>query len=141
MNLKEIAALAGVSPAAISRYFNGGSLSAEKQERIRKVIEETNYNPNRLARDLRKGHVSQVGVIVPKIRNNVRTWMAVLLMKVKFSIPGDAYTTKGETVEFGTPQLTATVARDDTAKHSWRKWAEFGTEEAADTWLNTQLNI
>lgn len=69
MNLKEIAALAGVSPAAISRYFNGGSLSAEKQERIRKVIEETNYNPNRLARDLRKGHVSQVGVIVPKIHS------------------------------------------------------------------------
>ena len=81
------------------------------------------------------------GVIVPKIRNNVKTWMAVLLTKIKFSIPGDSYTTKGETVEFGTPQLTATVARDDTAKHSWRKWAEFGTEEAANTWLNTQLSI
>lgn len=81
------------------------------------------------------------GVIVPKIRNNVKSWMAVLLTKVKFSIPGEAYATKGETVEFGTPQLTATVARDDTVKHGWRKWAEFGTEEAANTWLNTQLSI
>lgn len=81
------------------------------------------------------------GVIVPKIRNNTRTWMAVLLTKVKFSVPGDAYNTKGETVEFGTPELTATVMRDDTAKHAWRKWAEFGTEEAANTWLNTQLSI
>lgn len=81
------------------------------------------------------------GVIVPKIRNNARTWMAVLLTKVKFSIPGDTYNTKGETVEFGTPELTATVMRDDTAKHAWRKWAEFGTETAADTWLNTQLGI
>lgn len=81
------------------------------------------------------------GVIVPKIRYNVLTWMAVMLTKIKFSIPGETYTTKGETVEFGTPQLTATVMRDDTAKHAWRKWGEFGTEEAADTWLNTQLNI
>ena len=69
MNLKEIASLAGVSPAAVSRFFNGGSLSVEKQERIKKVIEETNFSPNRLARDLRKGHVAQVGVIVPKIHS------------------------------------------------------------------------
>lgn len=81
------------------------------------------------------------GVIVPKIRNNVRTWMAVCLTKIKFAIPGDTYATKGETVEFGTPELTATVMRDDTAKHAWRMWAEFGTEEAADTWLNTKLGI
>ena len=81
------------------------------------------------------------GVIVPKIRNNVLTWMAVMLTKIKFSIPGETYATKGETVEFGTPQLTATVMRDDTAKHAWRNWAVFGTEEAADTWLNTQLSI
>ncbi len=69
MNLKEIAALAGVSPAAVSRYFNGGSLSREKEERIRKVIEETDFHPNHLARDLRKGRVSQIGVIVPKIHS------------------------------------------------------------------------
>ena len=81
------------------------------------------------------------GVIVPKIRNNTKSWMAVLLTKIKFSIPGDAYTTKGETVEFQTPELTATVMRDDTAKHAWRKYAEFATESAADTWLNTQLSI
>ena len=81
------------------------------------------------------------GVIVPKIRNNTKSWMAVLLTKIKFSIPGDAYTTKGETVEFQTPELTATVMRDDTTKHAWRKYAEFATEAAADTWLNTQLSI
>lgn len=81
------------------------------------------------------------GVIVPVIRNNARSFMAVLLRKVKFAIPGDTFTTKGETIEFQTPQLTATVMRDDTATHAWRKWATFATEAAADTWLNTQLNI
>ena len=81
------------------------------------------------------------GVIVPKIKGNSRSWMAVLLTKIKFAIPGETYTTKGETVEFGTPELTATVMRDDTSKHAWRKWAEFSTETAADTWLNSQLSI
>ena len=69
MTLKEIAALAGVSPAAVSRYLNGGSLSKEKREQIRQVVEQTDYHPNRLAHDLRKGSARQVGVIVPKIHS------------------------------------------------------------------------
>lgn len=81
------------------------------------------------------------GIIVPKIRNNTMVYMAVLLTKIKFTVPGDSYKTKGETVEFTTPALTATVLRDDTAKHAWRKWAEFASEANADTWLNAQLSI
>ena len=45
MTMKELAKLAGVSPAAVSRYLNGGSLSAEKQAVIRAVIEKTGYQP------------------------------------------------------------------------------------------------
>ena len=41
MTIKEIARLAGVSSAAVSRYLNGGYVSGEKKEQIRKVIEET----------------------------------------------------------------------------------------------------
>ena len=40
MTIKEIARLAGVSSAAVSRYLNGGYVSGEKKEQIRKVIEE-----------------------------------------------------------------------------------------------------
>lgn len=69
MTLKEIAELAGVSPSAVSRYLNGGSLSAVKYEAIRKVIEETGYVPNQMAHNLRTGHVHQVGVLVPKIHS------------------------------------------------------------------------
>ncbi|HAL59018.1 MAG TPA: LacI family transcriptional regulator, partial [Sarcina sp.] len=49
MTIKEVAQLAGVSPAAVSRYINGGSISEEKRERVRKAIEETGYRPNPLA--------------------------------------------------------------------------------------------
>lgn len=81
------------------------------------------------------------GVIVPKIRNNARIWAGLVLTKVKFNETGDAFTTKGEQVEFATPELTATVMRDDTAKHAWRKYAEFGTEEAAESWVKGRLGI
>ena len=36
MNISEIAKLAGVSSAAVSRYFNNGYISEEKKEAIRK---------------------------------------------------------------------------------------------------------
>ena len=45
MTISEIARMAGVSSAAVSRYLNNGSLSEEKRERIAKVIQETNYQP------------------------------------------------------------------------------------------------
>lgn len=42
------------SPApAVSRYLNGGYVSEEKKEQIRKVIEETGYQPSAQARMLR----------------------------------------------------------------------------------------
>ena len=49
MTIKEVAKLAGVSPAAVSRFLNGGSISEEKRERVRKAIEETGYRPNPMA--------------------------------------------------------------------------------------------
>ena len=67
MTIKEVARLAGVSPAAVSRYLNGGSISPEKSERVRKAIEETGYRPNPMAQTMRTGRINQVGVIVPRL--------------------------------------------------------------------------
>ena len=69
MTIKEIAGLAGVSSAAVSRYLNGGYISEEKKERIRKVIEETGYHPSAQARILRTKRACLVGVVVPKINS------------------------------------------------------------------------
>ena len=64
MTIKEIAKLAQVSSAAVSRYMNGGYVSEEKKERIRAVIEETGYRPSVQARTLRTKRACLVGVIV-----------------------------------------------------------------------------
>ena len=67
MTIKDVAQLAGVSPAAVSRYLNGGPLSKDKKERIAQAIEETGYRPNMMAKTMRTGRVRQVGVIIPRI--------------------------------------------------------------------------
>lgn len=69
MTIKEIAKLAGVSSAAVSRYLNGGYVSDEKKEQIRRVIEETGYRPSAQARILRTKKARLVGVVVPKINS------------------------------------------------------------------------
>ncbi len=70
MNINEIAALAGVSRATVSRYLNDGYVSGEKREKIRKVIEETGYQPSAQAQMLRTKKTGFIGVIVPKIHSD-----------------------------------------------------------------------
>ena len=53
MNITEFAAYAGVSKAAVSRFFNGGYLSAEKKAAIAKAVEETGYRPSMQAQMMR----------------------------------------------------------------------------------------
>lgn len=67
MTIADIARLAGVSNAAVSRYFNNGYISEEKREAIRKVIEETGYQPSLQAQTLRTGKTKTIGVIAPKM--------------------------------------------------------------------------
>ena len=67
VNIGDIAKMAGVSKAAVSRYFNHGYISDEKRELIRKVVEETGYQPSIQAAHLRIKKTNTVGVIVPKL--------------------------------------------------------------------------
>lgn len=54
--IKEIAEQAGVSRRTVDRVINNrGSVKPETEERIRKLIEESNYQPNRAGRALAAG--------------------------------------------------------------------------------------
>lgn len=67
MNMKELAQLAGVSPAAVSRYLNGGPLSPEKRRVIREAIARTGYQPDPAAQMLRTRSTDVVGLVVPRL--------------------------------------------------------------------------
>ena len=70
MTINEIAEMAGVSRATVSRYLNDGYVSKQKAERIRKVIAETGYTPSVSAKLLRSNHTNLIGVIIPKISSD-----------------------------------------------------------------------
>ncbi len=82
MNINEIAKLAGVSNATVSRYLNGGSISRKTREKIRQIIEETGYKPSVSARMMRTGQSNYIGVIVPKINSESVSRMMAGLTEV-----------------------------------------------------------
>ncbi|MEP7191647.1 MAG: LacI family DNA-binding transcriptional regulator [Actinomycetota bacterium] len=65
--ISDVAKRAGVSPASVSRHMSGGRVGGA--ERIDAAIKDLSYRPNQLARGLRSGRHSCVGVIVPDITN------------------------------------------------------------------------
>ena len=67
MTINDIAFMAGVSKATVSRFLNGGYVSSEKRDIISKIIEQTGFKPNSQARTLRTKKTGMVGVIIPKI--------------------------------------------------------------------------
>ena len=70
MNITEFAQYAGVSKAAVSRYFNGGYLGADKRALIEAAIAATGYHPSMQAQMLRTRRTRQVGVILPKLSSD-----------------------------------------------------------------------
>lgn len=70
MNINEIANLAGVSRATVSRYLNNGYVSQDKKNKIQKVIDETGYKPSSYAQTLRNKKTNLIGVIIPKINSD-----------------------------------------------------------------------
>ena len=68
--IKDVAKLAGVSPATVSRVINGtAKVSEEKVRRVLKAIDKTNFKPNEIARSLYRKSSRIIGFIVPSILN------------------------------------------------------------------------
>ncbi|TCK72074.1 LacI family DNA-binding transcriptional regulator [Acidipila rosea] len=70
MNIKEVARLARVSTATVSRTINGSEkVTPETAERVRRAIEELRFFPNTNARALGSGRSSLYGLIISDITN------------------------------------------------------------------------
>lgn len=82
-----------------------------------------------------------VGFIVKKKVGGAYKWRAVVLSKVMFSVPADAATTQGESIEWQVPELSATIMRDDSETHMWKREATFTTETQAEAYIKARLNI
>jgi len=70
ITIKDVAGRAGVSVATASRVLSGGRrVSPELADRVRESARELGYRHNAVARALRHGRTSSVGMIVPEIGN------------------------------------------------------------------------
>jgi LacI family transcriptional regulator, galactose operon repressor len=70
-NRDEVARLAGVSPATISYVINNGPrpVSPETRARVLDAIQKLGYQPNAVARNLRRQRTTTLGVILPDTQN------------------------------------------------------------------------
>ena len=72
ISILEIARLAGVSPATVSRVFNRPELvQAGTLEHVLGVAEKHGFRPNRLGSSLRLGSTKTLGLVLPTLSNPV----------------------------------------------------------------------
>lgn len=66
--IKDVARMAGVSPAVVSYIINGreGKASEDTIERVKQAIKELNYIPNLSARSLVNNKSKLIGIIIPQ---------------------------------------------------------------------------
>ncbi|MFS0863086.1 LacI family DNA-binding transcriptional regulator [Fredinandcohnia sp. 179-A 10B2 NHS] len=74
ITMKEIAKLANVSSATVSRVLNNsGYVSEDVRKRILTIIEETGYIPSEHAKALRTKQSNVIGVILPRLSTETST--------------------------------------------------------------------
>ena len=70
MDMRDIAKMAGVSSATVSRVINGScAVRPETAERVQRVIDEFKFIPNGSATTLKYGRSGTYGLIIPDITN------------------------------------------------------------------------
>lgn len=119
-------------------------LSVENAGKILGIVPTTVTTPSGTAISFDSNQATPylgLGLIVKKIVNNTMVHQAIILRKVQFRVPAGDYTTQGENVEFQTPELEATIMKDDTSSGTWQKWGEFASQDDALTWIRSELNI
>ena len=67
-SIRDVARKAGVGVGTVSRVLNGtGYVSADTKKKIENAIEELEYKPNELARNLFRNKTGIVGILVPDL--------------------------------------------------------------------------
>jgi len=85
LSIKEIAELAGVSVATISRVMNqNGGYSAQTEQKVLDVVEKYQYVPNLVAKGLRTNKTPIIGIIIPDIINEFYSRLVLQLQMLLF---------------------------------------------------------
>jgi LacI family transcriptional regulator len=89
VTVHEVARVAGVSAATVSRFLNGtAKVSDEKRQAIESVIEKLNYKPNVLAQNLKAGSSRTIGVLTQSL---VSGYFADAMAGIDDALQGTGY--------------------------------------------------
>ncbi|MHC1684373.1 MAG: LacI family DNA-binding transcriptional regulator [Clostridiaceae bacterium] len=79
LTINDIAEMAGVAKSTVSRYLNNGNISAATSEKIKKVIEANQYEPNAFAQSLKAKRTRFIGIIAPCLDSVVKSRVIMAL--------------------------------------------------------------
>lgn len=89
MNIYDIAKLAGVSIATVSRVVNDSpKVSGQTKEKVRRIMADHGYTPNAFARGLGLGSMNTVGIICPDVSD---IYMAKAVSYLEKNLQGYGY--------------------------------------------------
>lgn len=103
----------------------GHTVSEDKKEITDKSTDEAQY--------------VGFGIYVTEKVDGVRKYIALWVMKAKFTEGKETYKTKGKNIEYQTPSISGQAIALDTGE--WRERKIFDTEEEADTYLKGKAKI
>ena len=72
-----------------------------------------------------------IGFVVRYMEDGVTTYEPVILTKCQFSVFGTSAATQEDAIEFQTQELEATIMKDDSADHNWKRIGAPQSSEAA----------
>lgn len=82
------------------------------------------------------------GAILKKKIAGKYKYVAIALLKIQFANPGTAAVTQGESIEWQTSELSATIMRSDNEKGEWQRISTpLDTEAEAELVLKSLFNI
>ncbi len=75
-------------------------------------------------------------------KDQKQKYQAVVLPKTQMQNPNDTFKTQGGTIEWGTPEISGTILRDDTAEHNWKVISSpMDTEADAEAAIRTFFGV
>jgi len=85
VGIKDVARVANVSAATVSRVLAGRNVDLAMRERVLAAVRSTGYRPNLAARRLRSRHTNTIGLIVADIRNPFFTAVSRAIENLAYS--------------------------------------------------------
>ena len=135
IGMRDVAKKAGVSPSTVSLVVNqAGYVSDAMRAKVERAMEELNYVPNELARNLYHDRTNMVGVIVPTIRHPFFSSLSASLQHV-FMQHGlrtllcstvDAETGEAKYVDMARRHMMDGLVVAAHSAHSERYWTSIG---------------